>query len=445
MGQDAEIDATAKRCGLNLKGMIAFPLSLFPFLALATYDWRSVGFLQTPAAPSANWIGVLGDMFAYWGYSIFGLAIWIVPAFCMASGLRALAGGSFVRRRWTRRLLWRVAMTASAASILQAMQNHAPGLDALLERLNLMAAGGVAGYMIMDKGLETLISGVGACVVASLALAASTTGAIGTDSIARFARGVWNWVAGGARAGGESADGTDGDEEAAIAALKAAKEEAKRQREEEKRLAKERKLAEKREREALKEAAWREAQEEAAAREAEESAKTADPAQEPPVPQQPAPQKREKQQPLPAPEAGAAADNPAEGTLPQEPKKPYVLPPIDLLNPPGNSKADHGDTQKTGEKLVEVLKLFGVNATIKYCIEGPVVTKYAIFPEPGTRYSAITSITDNIKGALCAKSIRIETPIPGENCIGVEVPNPKPAGVTFREVMESDEWKEAKA
>ena len=46
---------------------LLFPLSLFPLAALLSYDWRSVPDFNTPALPSANWIGALGDAFARWG------------------------------------------------------------------------------------------------------------------------------------------------------------------------------------------------------------------------------------------------------------------------------------------------------------------------------------------------------------------------------------------
>ena len=53
------------------------PLALFPLAALVSYDWRAIPALNMPPAPSANWIGALGDGFAYWGYLLFGLAVWI--------------------------------------------------------------------------------------------------------------------------------------------------------------------------------------------------------------------------------------------------------------------------------------------------------------------------------------------------------------------------------
>ena len=61
--------------------------AFFPFIALVTYDWHAIADLNLPPAPSANWIGALGDGFAYWGYKLVGLAVWLVPVLCIIGGL----------------------------------------------------------------------------------------------------------------------------------------------------------------------------------------------------------------------------------------------------------------------------------------------------------------------------------------------------------------------
>ena len=124
--------------------------------------------------------------------------------------------------------------------------------------------------------------------------------------------------------------------------------------------------------------------------------------------------------------------------------QPYVLPPVSLLNPLTKSTADHGDVEEMTARLINTLKIFGIDASLAYTVQGPVVTKYALELAPGIRYSAVTNISDNLMGALHAKSLRIEAPIPGEEAIGVEVPNRAPAGISFREVFESDAWRNAK-
>ena len=97
------------------------------------------------------------------------------------------------------------------------------------------------------------------------------------------------------------------------------------------------------------------------------------------------------------------------------------------------------------ERLINTLKIFGIDASLSDTVQGPVVTKYKVALAPGTRYSAVTSLSDNLMGALHAKSLRIEAPIPGEDLVGIEVPNRKAAGISFREIFESEAWRNAKA
>ena len=55
--------------GGSKHGIIAwllFPISLFPLLALLTYDWHAIGSLCIPPNPSSNWIGALGYNIAYY-------------------------------------------------------------------------------------------------------------------------------------------------------------------------------------------------------------------------------------------------------------------------------------------------------------------------------------------------------------------------------------------
>ena len=69
----------------HIFGWMLFPISLFPLVALLTYDWRSVAALQIPPMPSTNWVGALGDSFAYIGYTTIGLAVWTIPVVCIVS------------------------------------------------------------------------------------------------------------------------------------------------------------------------------------------------------------------------------------------------------------------------------------------------------------------------------------------------------------------------
>lgn len=91
---------------------LLFPLSLFPLAALLTYDWRAIPALNSPPIHSSNWIGKLGDLFAFYGYMLFGLAVWIVPVMCVTAALCVILGR---RMRPGRRELWFLVFLAAAS------------------------------------------------------------------------------------------------------------------------------------------------------------------------------------------------------------------------------------------------------------------------------------------------------------------------------------------
>ncbi len=124
-----------------------------------------------------------------------------------------------------------------------------------------------------------------------------------------------------------------------------------------------------------------------------------------------------------------------------EPFMEYNYPPVDLLAPPkptqviGHDQAD----QKKAQKLIDTLKSFGISVELTGIAHGPAVTRFEVYPAPGTKVSRITSLADDIALNLAAPSIRIEAPIPGKAAVGIEVPNDKVDAVPLREVLESAE------
>ncbi len=373
-----------------------FPLALFPLVALLTYDWRAIDALSSPPLPHTNWIGALGDSFAYYGYLLFGLAIWIVPVLCAVWG--ALAARER-RLRLSKRGLWFLLFIVAVACLVQVIGANGGALAALAQKINIHNPGGAIGYILMTSALSPLLSDFGSSIVMLVVAIVSLVAAIGVGNFARFFKSLWNWTK--REAVDPIAENDFAAEQARnLAALQASREEARRQREEERERIREEKLRLKEEKRLAKEAA-----------------------------------KRGLVRPSPsAPVADSAEAD----------KGPYVLPSLSLLSPLQKSKADHGDVNDTTKKLIDTLKLFGVDATPAYTVQGPVVTKYAIRLAPGIRYSAVTNISDNLMGALHAKSLRIEAPIPGEECVGIEVPNRASAGISFREIIESDVWRNFK-
>ncbi len=409
-------------------GWFIFPITLlFPLVALLTYDWHSIAALQTPPHETTNWVGALGDAFAYHGYTLVGLAVWVVPVACIVLGLVLV-----LTRRGCglRSIVWFFVLLAASACLLQVAQRHAPGISAAAERLNLANAGGATGYLVMTRLLSPLLSDFGGSVIMLLVAAIAIVEIVGVRNLAAFFVATYRWAtAHGHVAPSREAAGSDEEYEAQQAAYLAALQ-AKRDAKEQARLEKERVKAEK--------AAARQAEKEAI-RAAKEAAK----AEREALSRQAASHAAPAQAAAPAgPAPDVAADEPEDQV---RDKGPYILPSSSLLAPLRTTEADHSDVSEMSQRLISTLKLFGVDATLSYTVQGPVVTKYAIELAPGTRYSSVTNLNDNLKGALHAKSIRIEAPIPGEDRIGIEVPNRKPAGISFREIFESEAWRGAKA
>ncbi|MGN0317617.1 MAG: DNA translocase FtsK [Lachnospira sp.] len=127
--------------------------------------------------------------------------------------------------------------------------------------------------------------------------------------------------------------------------------------------------------------------------------------------------------------------------------KNYVFPPIDLLNKNRSSKSVslQRENKETALRLQQTLQNFGVKVTITDICCGPTVTRYELQPEQGVKVSKIVSLSDDIKLSLAAADIRIEAPIPGKAAIGIEVPNKESGSVVLRDLLESDEFKNAKS
>ncbi len=97
----------------------------------------------------------------------------------------------------------------------------------------------------------------------------------------------------------------------------------------------------------------------------------------------------------------------------------------------------------TAQQLENVLQDFGVKAKVIRVARGPVITRYELAPAPGVKISKIVNLSDDIALALAARDVRIEAPIPGKSAIGIEVPNKQPRAVVFREVLETQAFRQS--
>ena len=125
----------------------------------------------------------------------------------------------------------------------------------------------------------------------------------------------------------------------------------------------------------------------------------------------------------------------------------YEYPPVELLSK-GNKKGIKGGAKALTDvatKLQKTLYSFGVQAKVENVSVGPAITRYELKPAEGVRVSKIANLADDIALNLAAETIRIEAPIPGKQAVGIEVPNTEKETVHFRDVVESDDFQDAKS
>ena len=98
-----------------------------------------------------------------------------------------------------------------------------------------------------------------------------------------------------------------------------------------------------------------------------------------------------------------------------------------------------------GAKLMDALRTFKVDGELVGRTTGPVVTQFEVEPAPGVKVRQIANLSNDLALAMRAPSIRIVAPIPGRGAVGVEVPNPTPEMVGFREMIEAADFRSARA
>ena len=147
-------------------------------------------------------------------------------------------------------------------------------------------------------------------------------------------------------------------------------------------------------------------------------------------------------------EEGDGIEHDDEST-PYDPKKElshYKYPTLDLLDKREDStpQIDANEQMANKNRIIHVLKSFGVEISSITATIGPTITLYEITPAEGMRISKIRNLEDDIALSLAAEGIRIIAPIPGKGTIGIEVPNKKKAIVSMYSILNSKTYQESK-
>jgi len=119
------------------------------------------------------------------------------------------------------------------------------------------------------------------------------------------------------------------------------------------------------------------------------------------------------------------------------------LPPLSLLAK-DKGKPEVGDIKSSANTIKRTLSNFGIEVEMGEVEVGPTVTRYAFKPAEGVKLARIAGLKDDLALALAAKTIRMETPIPGKSLVGIEIPNRNSTMVGFGSLLQNQTFASGK-
>jgi S-DNA-T family DNA segregation ATPase FtsK/SpoIIIE len=464
----------------EVAALVVWTLAAFLALALASYRGDPSG-STAATAPGANWVGPVGEVFAYRLVSLVGLVAWALPVELFALGVPLVRGKESAATPG--RIAGDLLSAVVAAALLQvgwpgqtAFGTHpAGGLVGELFGEIARSLFSTAGSFLVGFACLGLIL-IGRAAFSFIALARFVARAVSalaarTRSLARAVAEAWEQARAlererfeVERAASQPRIDASPKNEAIVAALPL---------EEDDTVA--RALADaapetvvppppaRRTRRAKAAPAPApelepapvvdapsnlEAPPEAPAPPAEEAAPDV-PAKDPIAEEKPEAKKRAKKAPVIVDTSAALEkEQVAPGEAPPpKPASSFKLPSIDFLvgeKVDPSASIDKDKLLENANKLVETLAHYGVEGKVEDILPGPTVTTYEVSPAAGTKVSKVAGLADDLALAL-ARKVRIVAPIPGKNRIGFELPNDKRVPVILRDLVEDRRFQDIDA
>ena len=122
----------------------------------------------------------------------------------------------------------------------------------------------------------------------------------------------------------------------------------------------------------------------------------------------------------------------------------YRTPSASILE--DGSKGHHTVTKAEIDRNIAIIKETLADHHVQVAdieaISGPTVTLYKVYPAKGVKVSAIRNLTDDVSVALKAGKVMSSLL---EDCVGLEVANKQRSAVSFKELVESEEFQSSKA
>lgn len=129
------------------------------------------------------------------------------------------------------------------------------------------------------------------------------------------------------------------------------------------------------------------------------------------------------------------------------PKPVYQLPSVALLQQHQQSvHAYTTDELDIMSRTVErVLKDYKVIAEVVGAYPGPIITRFELSLAPGVKVSRVSGLAKDLARAMLVTSVRVVEIIEGTPYIGLEIPNQERELVSFREIISSEQFQQAKS
>ncbi|MDA3799426.1 MAG: DNA translocase FtsK 4TM domain-containing protein [Kiritimatiellae bacterium] len=399
-------------------GIVLLGSSIFSILSFISYDWHDIARLHAPPNnPTANVIGPIGAYSTYFLLHIIGFASFLIPLWLLIFGIRMTF---FPSKRVTSHFLWCMSLTLSVSLLIE--WNRDIWTD-LLQYFNLADPGGVVQYYFVDGLLVKYLSVVGSGILLFLFLVISLIMFVGYRNILTlfkfFGRAIM-WLFDHSikvieRIGSDKPYEFVDDQPEPISSRTPRIKRTIRPQNVER------------------------------IRPIDNNSITR------PATVVKPPEEKKKLKPMPElfnnknKKVDKKADKKEEELFTPKSMNSssagnYVLPPMSILQQIPASATDpvKVDTNLTSQIIEETLSEFNIPVEVTHADVGPVVTNYEMIPARGVKLQRIGDLSNNLKMALSATSIRILAPIPGRNVVGIEVPNPNSKMVFLRQLLEGD-------